>query len=208
MVERALTEKGGETRRRIVDAARTAFGERGYSATSMTDLITAAGLTKGGFYFHFASKRDVAVEVVRADQARMQAQVLAVASEHVRASDQLVAMVRALIPAIETAKGMAGIEHLCAELRADGLDDPAIVRPHDVWVATSAELLARAKAEGDLAADVDPLAAARFAVGTFIGLEALAAADTTATGHRLGMDPDEYLRFVCRAIGLTPDLLD
>jgi AcrR family transcriptional regulator len=208
MVERALTEKGGETRRRIVDAARSAFGERGYSATSMTDLITAAGLTKGGFYFHFASKRDVAVEVVRADQARLQAQVLAVASEHVRASDQLVAMVRALIPAIETAKGMAGIEHLCGELRADGLDDPAIVRPHDAWVSTTAELLVRAKAEGDLGSDIDPLAAARFAVGAFMGLEALAAADAGAAPHRLGMEPDEYLRFVFRAIGLTPDLLD
>ena len=88
MAHETTTEKGGETRRRIVEAARAAFGDRGYGATSMNDLIAAAGVTKGGFYFHFASKRDVAVEVVKADQARLQAEVLAVAAEYERASDQ------------------------------------------------------------------------------------------------------------------------
>src|SRR5207245_7622513 len=123
MAQETTTEKGGETRRRIVEAARAAFGDRGYGATSMNDLIAAAGVTKGGFYFHFASKRDVGVEVVRADQARLQAEVLAVAAEQERASEQVVAMVRTLIPAIATLKGMSGLEQLCAELRGDGVDD-------------------------------------------------------------------------------------
>ena len=196
----ATTEKGGETRRRIIDAARTAFGERGYGATSMNDLIAAAGVTKGGFYFHFASKRELAVEVIRTDQERMRAEVLAVAGEHERASDQLVAMVRALIPAIETQKGVVGLEQLCAEVRSGGSDDPVLVGPHVAWIATTAELLERAQAQGDLAPDVDPQLGARFAVGAFMGLEGLAADDPH--GQRLGMSVDEYLRFVGGALGL------
>ena len=49
--------------------------------------------------------------------------------------------------------------------------------------------------------DVDPMMAARFAVGSFIGLEALALGDASSS-HRLGMETDEYLRFVAGAIGL------
>jgi AcrR family transcriptional regulator len=201
MSREATTEKGGETRRRILEAARMAFGERGYGATSMNDLIAAAGVTKGGFYFHFASKRDVATEVVRAAQARTKADVLAVVAEYERASEQVVAMVRALIPAIETAKGMSGLEQLCAELREDGVVDPDIVRPHDAWMSTTAELFARAQAEGDMRADIDPQVAARFAVGAFMGLESLALGDPSSS-ERLGMDVDQYLRFVAGAIGL------
>jgi AcrR family transcriptional regulator len=196
----ATTEKGGETRRRIIDAARTAFGERGYGATSMNDLIAAAGVTKGGFYFHFPSKRELAVEVIRADQDRMRAEVLAVAGEHERASDQLVAMVRALIPAIETQKGVVGLEQLCAEVRSGGGDDPVLVGPHVAWIATTADLLQRAQAQGDLPPEVDPQLGARFAVGAFMGLEGLAADDPN--GQRLGMSADEYLRFVGGALGL------
>jgi AcrR family transcriptional regulator len=206
MSREATTEKGGETRRRIIEAARMAFGERGYSATSMSDLIAAAGVTKGGFYFHFASKRDVAVEVVRGVQSSMQSDVLAVVAEYERASEQVVAMVRTLIPAIETAKGMSGLEQLCAELREDGVTDPEIIRPHDAWVSTTASLFARAQAEGDMRKDVDPGVAARFAVAAFMGLESLSLGDPTVTG-RLGMDVDEYLLFVGRAVGLdTPSI--
>src|SRR5919112_2067566 len=126
MNARAVTEKGGETRRRLVEAASDCFMERGYAGTSMSDLIAAAGLTKGGFYFHFASKRSVAIEVIRTRQEQLRAGVLAVAGEHERAADQVVAMVRALVVALEakTTAGMAGLERLCTELRAGGADDP------------------------------------------------------------------------------------
>ena len=71
MSPEAVTEKGGETRKRILETARVAFTENGYRSTSMNDLIAAAGVTKGGFYFHFPSKADVGIEVVRSEQARL-----------------------------------------------------------------------------------------------------------------------------------------
>jgi len=41
----------------ILDAARRCFIDQGYSATRMADIARRAGLSKGGVYFHFASKR-------------------------------------------------------------------------------------------------------------------------------------------------------
>lgn len=54
--------KGPATRERIVRTAATVFSERGFFGASMSDLLEAAGLQKGGLYNHFASKEELALE--------------------------------------------------------------------------------------------------------------------------------------------------
>jgi TetR/AcrR family transcriptional regulator, transcriptional repressor for nem operon len=46
---------------RLIDAAMTIVRQKGYSATSIDDLCKAAGVTKGAFFHHFASKEALAV---------------------------------------------------------------------------------------------------------------------------------------------------
>ena len=41
----------------------TLFGERGFAATSIEDLASAAGVTRGALYHHFASKEDLFASV-------------------------------------------------------------------------------------------------------------------------------------------------
>ena len=55
MVDQRL-EKGKATRDRLVEAGRHAFGERGYDATSIAEVLDAAGVAKGALYHHFDSK--------------------------------------------------------------------------------------------------------------------------------------------------------
>ena len=50
-----------ETRTNLLNAALREFRVRGYAATTVDDLCRAAGVTKGGFFHHFASKEDLAV---------------------------------------------------------------------------------------------------------------------------------------------------
>jgi AcrR family transcriptional regulator len=51
------------TKERVLDAAVDLFAQQGYDGTSVTQVIERAGLTKGGFYHHFASKEDLLYEV-------------------------------------------------------------------------------------------------------------------------------------------------
>lgn len=44
---------------RILDAAARLFRENGIETTSVSDVMTAAGMTHGGFYRHFASKEEL-----------------------------------------------------------------------------------------------------------------------------------------------------
>ncbi|MEK6398114.1 MAG: TetR/AcrR family transcriptional regulator [Terriglobus sp.] len=54
--------KGEETRQRIVELAATLFNQRGYTGCSMSDIMEATGLEKGGIYRYFGSKESLAAE--------------------------------------------------------------------------------------------------------------------------------------------------
>ena len=47
------------TVQKILDAAERSFIEKGYDRTSLQDIITATGLSKGAIYHHFTSKEDI-----------------------------------------------------------------------------------------------------------------------------------------------------
>lgn len=57
-------------RSHIVESALTEFHTRGYHNCSVEDITRAAGVPKGSFYNHFASKDALAVEVLQQYQQR------------------------------------------------------------------------------------------------------------------------------------------
>jgi AcrR family transcriptional regulator len=59
-MQEAQQKKGGETRERILDAAEAAILDKGFAATSIEELIAAVGITKGGFFYHFKDKGELA----------------------------------------------------------------------------------------------------------------------------------------------------
>ena len=59
---RVTREQAAAHREQILDAAGTLFREHGFDGIGVADIMQRAGLTHGGFYGHFASKDDLAVE--------------------------------------------------------------------------------------------------------------------------------------------------
>ena len=52
-------ERRTATRLAILEAARSLFANQGYEATSVSDILDAAALSRGAMYHHFKSKEDV-----------------------------------------------------------------------------------------------------------------------------------------------------
>jgi AcrR family transcriptional regulator len=52
--------KGERTRERILDVAYESIVQKGFAATSVEELVEAAGITKSGFFYHFRDKNDMA----------------------------------------------------------------------------------------------------------------------------------------------------
>jgi TetR/AcrR family transcriptional regulator, transcriptional repressor for nem operon len=63
-----MTLKGDLTRETILVHARELIKRKGFAATTINDLLTESGTTKGNLYFHFADKEAVGLEVLKREQ--------------------------------------------------------------------------------------------------------------------------------------------
>ncbi|MCS4225479.1 TetR/AcrR family transcriptional regulator [Sphingobacterium sp. BIGb0165] len=55
--------KAEQTRQFIIEKTASIFNKKGYYATSLSDITTATGLTKGSIYGNFKDKDDLALQV-------------------------------------------------------------------------------------------------------------------------------------------------
>lgn len=55
--------KGEKSKEHLIKSAARLFIKKGYNATGINDILNSAELSKGSFYFYFASKKDLAVAV-------------------------------------------------------------------------------------------------------------------------------------------------
>jgi AcrR family transcriptional regulator len=69
--------QGEQTRAALFDAARTLFGEQGYSATSLDEVVARAGVTKGALYHHFDDKEGLFRSVYERAQQEVSDQAVA-----------------------------------------------------------------------------------------------------------------------------------
>lgn len=65
---RRTKAEAAETRAAILAAAEQLFFEKGVSNSRLEDIATAAGVTRGAVYWHFANKTDVFLELYNAVQ--------------------------------------------------------------------------------------------------------------------------------------------
>ena len=79
-------ERADATRGALLAAARELFTDHGYAATSTTEIVTRAGVTRGALYHHFPAKHDL----FRAVFAQLEAEVTThVAQEALAGADPL-----------------------------------------------------------------------------------------------------------------------
>jgi AcrR family transcriptional regulator len=66
----APRSKGARTRERILELAYDSVIRKGFAATSIEELVEAAGITKSGFFYHFKDKSDLARQLIEAYTGR------------------------------------------------------------------------------------------------------------------------------------------
>jgi AcrR family transcriptional regulator len=168
MARQARSER---TRDTIIKAAADMFERYGYGATSLSDVITHAGVTKGSLYFHFASKEELAHAVVHEQHTMWMGQAQAFADRPMPALEGLVRMSYGLAEQL--------IEHpvVRAGIRLT-LENGTFQRPRSDpyldWIGAVEGLLRRAAAERELRSPVDSTRASRFIVSAFTGIQLVA----------------------------------
>lgn len=160
MAHRPRNEMIAETRAKLIDAARQAFGSVGFADASMDDFTASAGLTRGALYHHFGDKKGLLQAVIAQIDAEMSERLNEVSA---RASDPWRGFIDENIAYIEMA--------LEPEIQRIVLrDGPAVLGDPSTWpsqsgcVRSMTESLEKLREEG-LIVDIDPEAAARLLSG-------------------------------------------
>jgi len=146
----AVTKKGAATRAFLLQSAAEVFAERGYTETTIAELIARSGLTKGAFYFHFSSKEQLALAVIDEKQRQWVDSVQAAIKDEHRAIDQLRQVAFALVRLHRDDHSAFSVSRLTRDLTRVP-DVKHLVRDHmRAWVGMLAGLITQAQADGDL----------------------------------------------------------
>ena len=152
-----ITRRGRASRERIVERAAELFAERGIAATTVDEVLAAAGAGKGQFYHYFRSRDELAAAAV----GFRCAQVVAGLTQVLGGVSSLAGLEEALagfIAGFEQA-GLPGcpIGTLAAEVA--GRNEDARLQAaagFDGWERLLADALGRMRQRGELRADASP----------------------------------------------------
>ena len=164
------TARGERTLRKILDAARDEFGERGFAESSIVGITQRAGVALGTFYTYFVSKEAVFQALVADMSAQVRDHVAPVFKE---STDALDGERRALESFLRFARQHRDVYRIIDEAE---IVDPSAYREHYETTATriAARLIA-AREKGEISKDysdeaLDVLAWGMMGANVFLGL--------------------------------------
>jgi len=156
-----------QTRQMLLESALALFGEKGFHATSVQEIVKSAGLTKGAFYHHFASKEDV-LRLIHDEFLEVQvALVEEIVATHDSPLDQLRELVR--ISVLSTARYQAQVAVFFQERRfLTGERGADVKRRRDAVEETMEQIIRNGIETGDFDPSVDP----RISIFGIVGMTA------------------------------------
>jgi AcrR family transcriptional regulator len=164
------TVRGERTLRKILDAARDEFGERGFSDSSIVGITQRAGVALGTFYTYFDSKEAVFQALVRDMSAQVRDHVAPALED---AEDAIDGERCALQSFLEFARRHRHVYRIIDEAE---FVEPAAYREHyETTARRIAARLAAARDKGEISRDLtdqdlDVLAWAMMGANVFLGL--------------------------------------
>ncbi|MBN2297743.1 MAG: TetR/AcrR family transcriptional regulator [Deltaproteobacteria bacterium] len=163
--------KGEKTRAKILRSAMTLINTRGYTNTSINDIIESSGVQKGNLYFHFSSKDDLCLALV--EEAKKE--YLAYLKGSMKSEDPLGKIGNILDAILLRHRKMNFIGgcifgNMALEMTDINSRFSAVIKEvFNEWEELLAVLLQEAQGSGDLDEKIDPVSLARFIVASMEG---------------------------------------
>jgi AcrR family transcriptional regulator len=178
-------QRSERTREALLSRCLRLFAERGFSSTSVDDIASAAGVTKGAMYWHFASKD----ELFHAILDRIRERWLAVVHVPVSARSSPAAQLEHLFDAYaEFFRESPDVCLFLQQVLLDRQNRASAAQVARVFTSTArfiAGILDEGKARGVMRADVGSLTTAHMIVGMLAGASQQACATRARTLQQL-----------------------
>lgn len=170
--DRSGEAAAGTTRERLIAAAAEVITEDGYERAGIQAIARRAGLTNGAIYANFRDKSELLAEAINVWLTRIFGKM-----DGARRSGASPAEVLELIGRRLALDTPARDRRLLSEALAAARRDPEVgarVRELVARAETYTEgMVAQARADGDIAGDVEPATVARFATALSLGCHVL-----------------------------------
>ena len=162
--------RGDETHARILEAAVGRFAKHGYDATGVAEICTCAGVSKGAFYHHFATKQALFLELLDRWLAELDARLAMARTAVSTVPDGLMQMAGMARSVFQAGSGRLPF---FLEFWSQAARDPAIwqasIAPYQRYRGLFCSTVEAGIAEGTLR-PVDPGIAADVIVALAVGL--------------------------------------
>jgi TetR/AcrR family transcriptional regulator, transcriptional repressor for nem operon len=171
MAAATQSRKGEVTRRLILERAAPVFNKRGYAGTSMSEIVEATGLEKGGIYNHFGSKDELALGAFDHSIALM-TEAFATAQEGKAGLDRLVGVIEAFGEWADNPLISGGCPIMNTAIESDDTHPALAARARDAmdsWHRLIGSIVKEAKARDEIDPDVDPYQLATLVTSTLEG---------------------------------------
>src|SRR5262249_32048845 len=164
--------KGQQTRQHIIQQAATLFNQRGYTGSSISDVMQCTGLQKGGIYRHFASKEQLALAAFDYAQQQSTNRLVEAVAAETDAVQKLLAFIHAFHALTRHPPVPGGCPILNTIVDSDD-GDPAlrerVVSVVRGWEQLIERIVADGVAQGSVRRDIDPQAVATLLIATLEG---------------------------------------
>ena len=150
--------KGERTKEFILQQSAALFNKQGYASTSLSDIMSATKLEKGGIYNHFANKEALMQEAFLYAVQKVEARYNTLLEERTDARSRLLAVLEVFKDALTNPPIKGGCPMLNAAIEADDalpVLRPSVRRALEGWRTTIKGILERGIAKGELRRDLD-----------------------------------------------------
>jgi TetR/AcrR family transcriptional repressor of nem operon len=164
--------KGEQTREMILQRAVPVFNQRGYFGASLSDIMAATGLEKGGIYNHFASKDDLALHAFDYAVGLVEREFAEALQNKPNTVDRLLALVNVFRRLPQGSPVPGGCPVLNTAVEADDahpLLRQRAQRAMDQWHAFMRRIVVRGIEKGEIRPEVNPDQVATLLIATLEG---------------------------------------
>jgi AcrR family transcriptional regulator len=154
-----IKTKGEQTKEMILAKAAVVFNQQGYFGASLSDIMAATGLEKGGIYNHFANKDDLALQAFDYATGQTEEAFTAALKGNRHAIDRLLAMAHVFEGVPDNKPIPGGCPVLNTAVIADDTHPELLARAQQTmnrWQEIVERIIQKGIDRGEIRPEIDP----------------------------------------------------
>jgi len=166
-----MQQRSEETHAKILQASEQLFAQKGYDATGVADICSAAGVSKGAFYHHFPTKQAVFLALLETWLSQLDRELASTLQNAPDVPGGLIAMAGSTGKIFDgaTSRALIFIEFWIQASRQPEIWRAAM-QPYQRYLAAFGDIFRRGRLEGSLDPQLDDTTSAQIVIALALGM--------------------------------------